>query len=324
MKRRSIAATAMLALTISAGSLSAQSGPNAFTFVGWGDVPYKLPDDYPKVDRLIAAINKAKPAFSLHVGDTKDGSSPCTDEVLKKAYDQMMTVEVPLVYTIGDNEWVDCHRKSAGGYDPRERLAKVREIFFAKPGVSMGKTPMAVESQGKLDPKFAKFVENQRFVHNGVVFVTPHVIGSNNGLESLDPKSGEEFYERDKANVAWLNEAFRLARERNAPAMVIWFQAALYDVGGRSVPAASGHYNTVDAIAKGAQAFGKPVLVMHGDHHIFEMAMFLDTRMKPVPNVIRLQLWGEDKVQGMRVTVDPDMPGVFSFAPLIVPENGPM
>jgi hypothetical protein len=27
-------------------------------------------------------------------------------------------------------------------------------------------------------------------------------------------------------------------------------------------------------------------------------------------------------VHGMRVIVDPDMPGVFSFAPLIVPENG--
>ena len=29
----------------------------------------------------------------------------------------------PVVYTPGDNEWTDCHRASAGGYLPTERLA---------------------------------------------------------------------------------------------------------------------------------------------------------------------------------------------------------
>ena len=38
--------------------------------------------------------------------------------------------EGPLVHTPGDNEWTDCYRKKAGEFDPLERLAKVRAMFF--------------------------------------------------------------------------------------------------------------------------------------------------------------------------------------------------
>jgi hypothetical protein len=321
------AALVLAASIVLAGSApaQAQTGPNAFTFIGWGDVPYVLPGDYAKVDRLIAAMNKVKPSFSIHVGDTKAGGTPCTDEILKKAFDQIQSAAQPVVYSVGDNEWTDCHRKDAGGFDPRERLAKVRQMYLPVPGMSLGRAPMKLESQSKLDPKFSKFVENQRFVKNGVVFVIPHIVGSNNGLESRDSKAAEEFFERDAANMAWINDGFRLAQERGAKAVVIAFQANLYDTrrsAGTSIPPSSGFYNTLRVISAGARAFGKPVLVMHGDHHSLELEGFRDHRWRLVPNVLRLQLWGEDKVHAMRVIVDPDMPGVFSFAPLIVPGNG--
>ena len=47
----------------------------------------------------------------------------------------------------------------------------------------------------------------------------------------------------------------------------------------------------------------------------------MTTRMRLVPGVQRLQVMGETEVQAVRVIVDPDMPGVFGFVPLIVPEN---
>jgi hypothetical protein len=318
-------AASIVSALLAPGAAHAQGGPNAFTFIGWGDVPYALPGDYAKVDRLIAAMNQAKPAFSIHVGDTKSGGTPCSDEILRKAFDQIQTVEHPVVYSIGDNEWTDCHRKNAGGFDPRERLAKVRQMYFPAPGMSLGRNPMKLESQAKLDPKFAKFVENQRFVRNGVVFVIPHIVGSNNGLEARDQKAAEEFFERDAANIAWIDAGFKLARESGAKAVVIAFQANLYDTrrsAGTSIPPSSGFFNTLRAIGTGARAFGKPVLVMHGDQHALELEGFRDHQLKLVQNVLRLQLWGAHKVHGMRVIVDPDMPGVFSFAPLIVPENG--
>ena len=38
----------------------------------------------------------------------------------------------------GDNEWTDCHRPNNGGYNPLERLAKVRATFFPSPGRTLG------------------------------------------------------------------------------------------------------------------------------------------------------------------------------------------
>src|SRR5262249_48459359 len=224
MLRNLVRALLLLAAMVSAAA--AQTGPNAFAFVGFGDVPYSLPGDYAKVDRLIAAINKEKPAFAIHVGDIKSGSTPCTDEILKKAIDQINTVEVPVVYSIGDNEWVDCHRAKAGKFNPRERLAAVRAMAFAKPGTTLGKAPMQVESQAVvMRERFAKYVENQRFIKNRVVFIVPHVPGSNNGFETIDPEAAMEYFARNAANVAWIDDGFRVARESDAKAVVIAFQA---------------------------------------------------------------------------------------------------
>ena len=316
---------ALLILSATACGATAESGADAFTFVGFGDMPYSAADEA-KVDRLIAAINKEKPAFAIHVGDIKSGGTPCSDAALNKAIDQINTVEAPVVYSIGANEWADCHRPAAGGFNPRERLAALRKIAFAKPGTTLGKNPMQVESQAlAMASRFGKFVENQRFSKNGVVFVVPHVPGSNNGFEARDPEAAAEFFERNAANVAWIDDGFRVARESGARAVVIAFQANPYDIRqeGPGLPPASGFVATVDAIARGARAFGKPVLVMWGDVHMLEIKGFRDSRLRPVPNVIQLQLMGAERVHAVKILVDPGSPGVFGFVPLIVPENGP-
>ena len=48
---------------------------------------------------------------------------------------------------------------------------------------------------------------------------------------------------------------------------------------------------------------------------------FLGTNLKAVPQVTRLQVMGARQVHAVRVLVDPDSPGVFGFAPFVVPEN---
>ncbi len=325
MKRTISALGAALASLLVCSTAQSQSGPRAFTFIGWGDVPYVIPADYAKVDRLIAAMNAVKPAFTIHVGDIKAGNTPCSDEVFQRALDQIQSVQQPVVYSIGDNEWTDCHRADNGGFDPRERLNRVRQMFFAKPGLSLGAAPMAVESQALTNPKFSKFVENQRFIRNNVMFIVPHVVGSNNGFEPISPEATAEFFQRDAANIAWIKEGFALAQSSGMSAVVVAMQANPYDTrrsAGTSIPSSSGFFATIREITAGARAFAKPVLVMHGDQHTLELEAFRDNQLRPVPNVLRLQLWGEGKVHAMRVIVDPDMAGVFSFAPLIIPENG--
>lgn len=299
-------------------------GNKTFSFVALGDVPYTIPGDYAKFDRLIAAVNAMKPAFTLHMGDIKSARTPCSDEVFKKALDQLQTFDGALVYTIGDNEWVDCHRNAAGGFNPRERLAKLREMFFANPERSLGRSPIRVESQARLMPEHASYVENTHFAKNDVLFVGLHVPGSNNGFEAEDPEAVAEFFARDKANVAWLNAGFAKARDSNAKALVIFMQADFDEarLANGTMPRQSGFVRTLDAIEAGATAFAKPVLLIHGDEHYFAIQPLKNSRGQPIPGVTTLMVYGEDLVHGIRVLVDPDSAGVFGFVPLIIPENG--
>jgi hypothetical protein len=322
---RYLMTAALVVLLAPSPALAAESvgGNRAFSFVALGDMPYKVPDDIAKFDRLIAAVNRLKPAFTIHVGDIKGSATPCSDEVLQRALGQLQTFEGPLVYTPGDNEWTDCHRPQAGGFDPRERLTKLRSMFFANPAQSLGKTPLAVESQSKAMPVFAPYVENVRFVKNDVMFVSVHNVGSNNGFETQDPAGATEFFARDKANVAWIDEAFKTAQQSSAKAVVIFTQAefdqARFPNG--SMPRQSGFMNILDAIARGAKAFGKPVLLVNGDEHFIELKPLRDSKGDAIFNVLKLMVYGDKDVQAIRVIVDPDSAGVFGFVPLIVPEN---
>src|SRR5262245_15053804 len=112
---RSILAAAALA------GLAAPGAAQPFDFAAVGDTPYFLPADYGRFSAVIAAINQRNPAFTIHVGDIKSGSTLCSDELLGKAAEQLKEFDGPLVYTPGDNEWTDCHRANNGGFDPLER-----------------------------------------------------------------------------------------------------------------------------------------------------------------------------------------------------------
>jgi hypothetical protein len=318
-----LAAVAIGLMTAQAQAAETVGGDRAFSFVALGDMPYKIPDDVPKLDRLIAAVNKLKPAFTIHVGDIKGGSTPCRDEELQRALDQIQTFEGALVYTPGDNEWTDCHRREAGSFDPRERLAKLRAMFFARPGKSLGKAPMDIESQGQAMPAYSAYVENSRFARNDVQFIGVHVVGSNNGFEAQDPAAAAEFFARAKANVVWLDDSFKRAQETNAKAVVVFLQAEFDQArfANGAMPRQSGFTGVLDAIERGARDFARPVLVVNGDEHFIELKPMRNSRGRPIPNVLKLMVYGENDIHAVRVVVDPDSPGVFGFVPLIVPEN---
>lgn len=317
------AAAALIALGALSAQAQAQQGPRAFHFAAFGDMPYNPPADYEKVDRLIARINADRPAFAIHVGDMISGAVACSNETLERSARQLEALDAPLVYTPGDNEWTDCHRMRGGGFDPLERLAKVRALMFPNPGRTLGKTPMSVESQGLvMRERFAPYVENVRFSKNGVQFATLHVVGSNNNLDQKRPGAAEEFRARDAANAAWIDHAFAAARQEVSKAVVLAWQANVHYRDARVEDYSPAFGQTITSVARHAKDFGKPVLVIYGDAHFFEISRFLDMDGKPAPHVTRLQLYGDRLVHAVRVNVDPDAPGVFSFAPLIAPENG--
>lgn len=65
----------------------------------------------------------------------------------------------------------------------------------------------------------------------------------------------------------------------------------------------------------------KPVLVINGDEHVIELTPLKNSQGKPIPNVLRLMVYGDGDVHAVRVIVDPDSAGVFGFVPMIIPEN---
>ena len=52
----------------------------------------------------------------LHVGDIHSGSQFCTESYDRTIADLWLGFKNPVVYTPGDNEWTDCHKKKQGGH----------------------------------------------------------------------------------------------------------------------------------------------------------------------------------------------------------------
>ncbi len=311
----------LLALTSVSLSVPQQSTmTNApFSFVAFGDVPYSLPGDYAKFERLLLEINKTKPNFNLFVGDIKSGSSPCSDENIVKIRDYFNTLEQPLMFTPGDNEWTDCHRDAAGKFDPLERLAFVRKTFHASDS-SLGKTALKLERQSDVS-EHKQMVENARWTFNRVLFATVHIVGSNNGFERTQ-ESVNEFFARDAANVAWIKDTFSKAKASSAAAVVFGFQADMFMLDSTGY-GKSGFTKSLAAFATEAASFGKPVLLVHGDSHILVIDQPLnDAKGVVLENVTRLQVMGgAGRVHAVRVDVDPSSSSLFSFKPMWVREN---
>jgi hypothetical protein len=298
-------------------------GPNAFDFVAIGDMPYTLPEDYVRFARLIAAINRLGPAFTIHVGDIRGDGSRCSDEVFARIKGYFDSFAAPLIYTPGDNEWTDCGHEAPGGYDPLERLAKLRALFFPD-ARSQGARKLELVRQADLMPADKLYVENARWVRGKLLFVTVHVVGSNNDRLGT-PAADAEYAARNAANLAWIQNAYAEARRQGYIGIVFAMQAnPMFERRGE---AGSGFADTLDALEAGAVAFGKPVLLIQGDAHRLlidrPFRMGADEKSPSLETFTRLQLMGDANIGGVRVLVDPDWPGLFAFEPIYLPENAP-
>ena len=76
------------------------------------------------------------PAAVIGILDRNDVSrAVVTGTPARHAADLFRSLPVPVLYTPGDNEWTDCHRRRAGGFDPRERLTRLRQMFYDESSV---------------------------------------------------------------------------------------------------------------------------------------------------------------------------------------------
>jgi len=309
------------------GALPAAAEP--VRFVAFGDMPYctptapeRCPAEEGRVARLMAAINAARPAFSIFVGDTKGGSELCTDDKVLRAFSWMGLADHPLVYTPGDNEWVDCWQDRGGRFDPLERLALIRQRFFPDP-LSLGRRPMPLTRQAP------PTVENARWLRDGVLFVTLHIPGSNNSRPGEPGEDGAaslprgapalaEFTARDAANRAWLAESFA-ATDATTRAAVIATQADMFFRQTCGFGYDSGYRAIREELAAAAARFGRPVLLINGDSHLF----VAQEPLPEAPNLTRLMVPGEADIEAVVVTLDPEAAKPYRFEVIGEPGSPP-
>jgi hypothetical protein len=326
---------------------------NPTTLAVFGDWPYSttLLNEAP---RLIDSINSdPKVRLVLFVGDIHSGSMPCTGAGLNPPppvsapdwnigiYNIFQQFKDPLVYTPGDNEWADCQKPKEGNNvvgsgAPLNELAAVRSLFFADPGHTLGQRPMRVVTQAQAfdpaHPEDAQFVENVLWEESQVVFVTLNVPGGSND-DAVEWKSpftddGAQLAERtarEAANLRWIDKAFDQAEADNAAAVLIGLQADMWDPEAIA-PGGAGLTNytpLVTEIANRSVAFNRPVLLINGDTHVFEVDHPLADptsatgqihNTQSVPNLTRITVEGStDADEWLRLTIDPRAPGIFSW-----------
>jgi hypothetical protein len=340
---------------------------NVLTIAAFGDAPYGTnPTDtaeFLATPAFIDSVNSdPKVDLVLHVGDIHSGKQFCTEAYDRAVFDLWKQFKDPVIYTPGDNEWTDCHKVAEGGGaynkttkqidyvldangnpvdyakgDPAANLDLIRSIFFANPGVTLGGRKKQVLTQSQnfdpAHPSDAKYVENVMWEESKVLFVAINLPGGSNndndvwyGAPTQTPAQVQEIVERTGADLRWLDAAFVQAKADGAEAVLIQAQADMWDPEKGAVHQAA-FEPYVLSVALHTLDFGKPVLMLNGDSHVYRSDNPLSAAdplnfMHPgydVPNFHRIVVHGSTfPLEWLRLTVDPranGSAGPDSFGP---------
>jgi hypothetical protein len=354
--------SALLAVTALPLGVQANEGKagSALKVALWGDEFYA--DDAEaksrNIEQTIDSMNKHHVDFTIFAGDTKNGHTLCTDDTITTDIETIFnSLKAPTLYTVGDNEWTDCHRTSNGSMDPLDRLALIRSFFFSK-STSQGTKPIPVIRQGEFGQAYS---ENSRFVKNNVEFVALHIPGSNNNLVATKKQctnkstrgawddttdmpvpgtacaaASEEYEARNAKNIEWLKAAFQEARDYHYAGILIVIQADVFTPfeladGGYeadflpSLDAKNGYTDFVETLVAETHNYDGQVVLVHGDSHYFRIDKAMvdvdhdpDTDDRQTPNFTRVEVFGSADNSWIEMTVDPKSANVFDFKPVIL------
>jgi hypothetical protein len=307
-------------------------GPERFTIALFGDMPYNAlgKAQYPN---LLADVNRSDVAFSVFDGDLKaGGDGACTDSLYTTAISSFNTLEDPLVWLPGDNDWTDCwgrYGPGTGGFDPLERLAHERRLFASTPR-SLGRRTLT------LTRELPDYPENVRWSYGPVVFIGLNVQGSNDnypyaGVDGETRSDAEiarmraEQSARKAANLRWLSAGFAYAMQTHAKGvMVIWQADPNFNNESKLADPRSwdAYPAYVDALRSETTAFHGQVALVHGDSHYFKLDKPLNGPSGGVlANFTRVETFGARNTHWVSATIDPSDPNLFVFEPQIVEAN---
>ncbi|MCX8146559.1 MAG: hypothetical protein N3C59_09540 [Azovibrio sp.] len=277
-----------------------------------GDVPYSQ-RERAELPAMLSAMSRGREplAFIAHVGDIKHGQERCDDALFFDRLACFQASPVPFIFVPGDNEWTDCDRASNGGYAPRERLARLRQIFWPD-DMSLGQQRLALERQA------GPWREHSRFRIGPVLFVTLNLPGGNNNWGMTDTPSAE-YLERNPAVIAWLVDAFALARQEKLRGVVLLFQANpgfKYFAQGLGISGYRHFLETLRAESERFGAQGGQVVAVHGDTHRFRVDRPLrDRQGRIMPYFTRVETFGYPLMGWVLGRIDTRRPELFAFEP---------
>ncbi|MCR9214049.1 MAG: metallophosphoesterase [Proteobacteria bacterium] len=300
--------------------ISTARAADKFSFLVVSDLPYTEGQNETLNETIIPTMLRSGVPFLIHLGDIKSGGAPCTNRDLLERRDQVYSMHQEIVfYTPGDNEWTDCDREELSErFSELDRLELVRQLFYSKP------LPLSAEWRFSRQPLYP---ENMRWAFDNVVFSTLHIAGTSNGRRQILMDDIDlallKADARDRAAILWMEETFELAREQNAPALVIAIHADI--TKSRHTEACSfSRRQDCDPFALFKQrlrqlsaAFKRPVLLMHGDTQPY----CLDKGFggPQTPNLWRFDSAGDYAViDAIKVTFNPHSKrSPFSFISLV-------
>jgi hypothetical protein len=310
-----------------------------YTIGLFGDMPYNAlgKSQYPA---LLADINRAHVAFSVHDGDLKaGGDGPCSDSLYTTALDHFNSLERPVIFVPGDNDWTDCWGRYGAAtqpfFDPEDRLNFERNLFFSTDR-SLGQHTL------KLTRQTAEgYPENQRWKLGPVVYLALNVQGSNDNFPYHDTETGvgvpvrsdaeiqrqrDEESARRAADFRWLDEGFDYAKSVHALAVMIVWQA---DPNFNNEQHAANPHDFdafppyIDKLRSLTESFDGQVALVHGDSHYFKVDKPLNrsTGGGVLANFTRVETFGARNTHWVSARINAHDPNVFSFEPHIVAAN---
>jgi hypothetical protein len=347
-----LVATAALAAVVYAGIASGAGpaspgqgrGPETYTIGLFGDMPYGAlgRSQYPN---LLADINRSNVAFSIYDGDLQaGGDGPCTDSLYTTALANFNSLQRPLVWLPGDNDWTDCWGRygpvQMPFQDPIERLNHERQLFDST-NQSLGEKTLTLTRESSEGGQYALYAENVRWVYGPVVYIGLNVQGSNDNYPYHDTdaenptapvrsdveiqRERDEEVARKAADRHWLEEGFAYAKQIGAKGILIDWQA---DPNFNNEQHLTNPHDWdalpdyVDMLRTQTMNFSGQVVLVHGDSHYFKVDQPINLPSGGVlANFTRVETWGARQTHWVSATIDPNDPNLFRFESRIVQAN---
>lgn len=181
------------------------------------DVP-QWPAAEGPTQQLLESFAQRRLAFVIHAGGIKGDTESCADAVLGKRLELLQQSPLPLVYVPGETDWAECEHPVNGSFDPDERLARLRELFYPDDD-SLGKRRIALTRQSD-QARFRAYRENVRWTVGKVLMVGMNLPDDNNHYRAEAGRNGE-FEDRREANRQWLSRAFSVAEQERLAGIVL-------------------------------------------------------------------------------------------------------